>query len=89
MRVKDGAALRQRRERRGLTQRELAFLARPCSQTTIYLLEKEKITAVNAQLALRIARRLEVAVEELFEDPPDARGAARVQAVTGAPAPTG
>jgi hypothetical protein len=38
MKVRDAAAIRQRRQLRGLSQRELAFLCRPCSQTTIYLL---------------------------------------------------
>lgn len=70
MRVKEGAALRRRRERLGLTQRELAFLARPCSQTTIYLLETRKMTTLTEELAMRIARRLDVPVEVLFEDRP-------------------
>jgi len=68
MRVREGAALRRRRERLGLSQRELAFLARPCSQTTIYLLETRKMTTLTEELALRIARRLDVPVETLFED---------------------
>jgi putative transcriptional regulator len=68
MRVREGAALRRRRERLGLTQRELAFLARPCSQTTIYLLETRKMTTLTEELAMRIARRLDVPVESLFED---------------------
>jgi transcriptional regulator with XRE-family HTH domain len=70
MRVREGAALRRRRERLGLTQRELAFLARPCSQTTIYLLETRKMTTLTEELAVRIARRLDVPVEALFEDRP-------------------
>ena len=72
MRVREGAALRRRRERLGLTQRELAFLARPCSQTTIYLLETRKMTTLTEELAMRIARRLDVPVEVLFEDRPSA-----------------
>jgi putative transcriptional regulator len=68
MRVREGAALRRRRERLGLTQRELAFLARPCSQTTIYLLETRKMTTLTEELAVRIARRLDVPVDALFED---------------------
>src|SRR3954462_5111815 len=68
MRVREGAALRRRRERLGLTQRELAFLARPCSQTTIYLLETRRMTTLTEELAVRIARRLDVPVESLFED---------------------
>ena len=68
MRVREGAALRRRRERLGLSQRELAFLARPCSQTTIYLLETRKMTTLTEELARRIARRLDVPLEALFED---------------------
>jgi putative transcriptional regulator len=68
MRVREGAALRRRRERLGLTQRELAFLARPCSQTTIHLLETRKMTTLTEELAMRIARRLDVPLEALFED---------------------
>jgi putative transcriptional regulator len=85
MRVREGAALRRRRERLGLTQRELAFLARPCSQTTIYLLETCKMTTLTEELAMRIARRLDVPVEVLFEDrPPRAvRATATDQRVTG------
>lgn len=68
MKVRDAAALRRRREHCGLTQRELAFLARPCSQTTIYLLENRRMTTLTPALARRIARRLDVAPEVLFED---------------------
>jgi transcriptional regulator with XRE-family HTH domain len=68
MKVREGAALRRMRQRRELSQRELAFLARPCSQTTIYLLETRKQSVVNDELAVRIARRLGVTVETLFED---------------------
>jgi len=85
MRVREGAALRRRRERLGLTQRELAFLARPCSQTTIYLLETRKMTTLTEELAMRIARRLDVPVESLFEDRPtvSADRAATDHRVTG------
>jgi putative transcriptional regulator len=85
MRVREGAALRRRRERLGLTQRELAFLARPCSQTTIYLLETRKMTTLTEELAMRIARRLDVPVESLFEDRPtvSADHAATDHRVTG------
>jgi len=85
MRVREGAALRRRRERLGLTQRELAFLARPCSQTTIYLLETRKMTTLTEELAVRIARRLDVPVESLFEDRHvvSADGTATDHSVTG------
>jgi transcriptional regulator with XRE-family HTH domain len=68
MKVREGAALRRMRQRRDLSQRELAFLARPCSQTTIYLLETRRQAVVNDDLAMRIARRLGVGVDTLFED---------------------
>jgi transcriptional regulator with XRE-family HTH domain len=85
MRVREGAALRRRRERLGLTQRELAFLARPCSQTTIHLLETRKMTTLTEGLALRIARRLDVPLEDLFEDRTSLRatGSATGHRVTG------
>jgi transcriptional regulator with XRE-family HTH domain len=85
MRVREGAALRRRRERLGLSQRELAFLARPCSQTTIYLLETRKMTTLTEELAMRIARRLDVPLETLFEDrrAPSACGTATDHRVTG------
>lgn len=67
MRVREGAAIRRRRLQQGLSQRELAFLARPCSQTTIYLLENQHMTTLTDQLAQRIARRLDVPVNLLFE----------------------
>lgn len=79
MRVKDeGAPIKRARARRRLTQRELAFLARPCSQTTIYLLEKGKMPTLSDELALRIASRLDVDVEDLFEE----RSSSRMARVT-------
>ncbi len=68
MKVKDGAALRRRRQVRGLSQRELAFLCRPCSQTTIYLLETGRMATLSPQLAVRVAQRLESDVHELFDE---------------------
>ncbi len=70
MKVREGAALRRRRLERGLSQRDLAFLARPCSQTTIYLLETQRLPRVNDHLAVRIARRLDVPVASLFDVDP-------------------
>jgi DNA-binding XRE family transcriptional regulator len=67
MKVREGSALRRRRLERGLSQRDLAFLARPCSQTTIYLLETQRLRRVNDLLAVRIARRLDVPVGALFD----------------------
>ncbi|GAB3598469.1 hypothetical protein GCM10027446_28770 [Angustibacter peucedani] len=72
MRVKDGAAIRRRRERQGLSQRDLAFLCRPCSQTTIYLLESGRMATLSETLAVRLAKRLDVPVDQLFADREDA-----------------
>lgn len=66
MKVRDAAAIRQRRQLRGLSQRELAFLCRPCSQTTIYLLETGRMRTLSPQLAVRVASRLDVDVHDLF-----------------------
>jgi transcriptional regulator with XRE-family HTH domain len=68
MKVKDGAVLRHRRQRMGLSQRELAYLCRPCSQTTIYLLETGRMQTLSTELAVRIAKRLDVGIETLFDD---------------------
>jgi len=68
MRTKeDGQALRRARKRARLTQRELAFLARPCSQTTIYLLETGRMRTLSDDLAMRIADRLPCDLEDVFE----------------------
>ena len=78
MRVKDdGAPIKRARKRRRLTQRELAFLARPCSQTAIYLLENGKMPTLSDELAQRIADRLDVDLEDLFE----ARSSSRMHEV--------
>ena len=68
MKVKDGALLRDRRLRMGLSQRELAYLCRPCSQTTIYLLETGRMPTLSTELAVRIAKRLDVQLEALFDE---------------------
>lgn len=66
MQAKDGGApLMRARKRARLTQRELAFLAR-CSQTTVYLLETGRMTTCSDDLALRIADRLPVDLEDVF-----------------------
>ena len=67
MRVTQAGAIRRLRQRLGLSQRELAFLCRPCSQTTIYLLETGRMSTLSDVLAERIARRLGVEINELFE----------------------
>jgi putative transcriptional regulator len=68
MKVKDRALLRDRRQRMGLSQRELAFLCRPCSQTTIYLLETGRMPTLSTDLAVRIAKRLDTRLEALFDE---------------------
>lgn len=75
MRVRDPQALRNWRQRRGLSQRDLAYLCK-CSQATISLLERGTLPAVSEQLALALSARLQVPWEDLF----DAR-------VDGAPPP--
>lgn len=75
MKVTQAAAIRRLRQRRGLSQRELAFLCRPCSQTTIYLLETGRMSTLSDVLAERIARRLGVETDELFEDRDPSRSA--------------
>lgn len=66
MKVRDAATIRRVRELRGLSQRELAYLCRPCSQTTIYLLESGRMRSLSPQLAVRIAKRLDADVLDLF-----------------------
>ncbi|KQX64555.1 helix-turn-helix transcriptional regulator [Angustibacter sp. Root456] len=70
MKVRDAATIRRVRELRGLSQRELAYLCRPCSQTTIYLLESGRMRSLSPQLAVRIAKRLDADVLDLFVERP-------------------
>ncbi|GAB3694890.1 helix-turn-helix transcriptional regulator [Angustibacter aerolatus] len=64
-----GEQVKRWRQRRGLSQRELAFLVRPCSQTTIHLLETGRMTACSEALLLRLARRLDVPFDSLVAEP--------------------
>lgn len=83
MQTKDqGAPLMRARKRARLTQRELAFLAR-CSQTTIYLLETGRMTTCSDELALRIAGRLPVDMEDVFSE----RAVSRLSKVATVPVP--
>lgn len=66
MRVKDGARIRRWRKQRHYSQRELAFLVRR-TQSTIYLIETNRLRAISEDLALAIAARLDVPWEDLFE----------------------
>jgi transcriptional regulator with XRE-family HTH domain len=69
MRVKDPSLLRERRVRRRLTQRELAFLVRR-SQATVWQLESGRLRTVSPQLARAIADRLDTPCSDLFEPRP-------------------
>ncbi len=71
MRVREPQALRRWRERRSLTQRDLAYLCK-CSQNAIYLLESGRMATLSEDLALTIAKRLDVPWEDLFEARSDA-----------------
>jgi transcriptional regulator with XRE-family HTH domain len=83
MRAKDGGApVKRARARKRFTQRELAYLSR-CSQTAIYLLENGKLPTLSDELAQRIADRLDVDVEDLFE----ARSSSRMAEVSRDPVP--
>ncbi|GMA88947.1 hypothetical protein GCM10025868_41970 [Angustibacter aerolatus] len=42
---------------------------RPCSQTTIHLLETGRMTACSEALLLRLARRLDVPFDSLVAEP--------------------
>jgi transcriptional regulator with XRE-family HTH domain len=68
VKVRDAAAIKNRRQGMGYSQRELAFLCRPCSQTTIYLLESGRMPTLSPALAVRIASRLQVPVGTLFDE---------------------
>lgn len=80
MRVRDPQALKRWRQRRHLSQRELAFLAK-CSQNAIHLLESGQMATLSEDLALSIAHRLDVPWEDLFE----ARDSTNMSQATTAP----
>jgi transcriptional regulator with XRE-family HTH domain len=67
MRVKDPSAILRARTRQRFTQRELALLSR-CSQNTIHLIETGKMSTLSEGLAMRIAERLKVDLEDLFAE---------------------
>ncbi len=66
MQVKDGAAIRRRRQAKRYSQRELAFLVRR-TQNTIHLIETGKLRSISEDLAIAIAVRLDRDWEELFD----------------------
>lgn len=66
MKVREPEAIKRWRQRRRLTQRELAYLCK-CSQNTISLIERGDLLTMSEDLALEIADRLGVPWEDLFE----------------------
>ncbi|NUP03560.1 MAG: helix-turn-helix transcriptional regulator [Nonomuraea sp.] len=66
MKVKDPEKITRWRNRRQLSQRDLAFLCR-CSQNAISLVERGKLPTLSEELAMAIAKRLDVPWEDLFE----------------------
>jgi DNA-binding XRE family transcriptional regulator len=69
MHVRDHEALRRWRQRRGLSQRDLAYLCR-CTQATISLLERGEMRSLTDELALSLSARLQVPWDELFDPRP-------------------
>lgn len=65
MQVRDGEVISRWRKRRNLTQRDLAFLCR-CSQNAISLIERGQMKTLSEDLALTMAKRLDVPWEDLF-----------------------
>ena len=68
MRLKNPDAIRRRRKRMRYTQRDLAALV-GCSHTMIGLLETGKIKTCTRLLAEKICTRLDMDLDETFEDP--------------------
>ena len=66
MKLNDASKLRTWRKHRRLSQRELAYLCK-CSQNTINLLEVGKLATVSEDLAMTIAKRLDIPWEDIFE----------------------
>lgn len=67
MLVTDASGLRMARERRGFTQRELAYLC-GVSQTTIWMLESGTMKTLSHKLGLMLAKRLDIPYQMVFED---------------------
>lgn len=65
MKLKDPDQLQRWRKRRDLKQWELAVLS-GCTQQTISLLETGKMTTLSEDLAIKIAKRLDLSWEDLF-----------------------
>jgi transcriptional regulator with XRE-family HTH domain len=68
MRLTNPDSIRRRRKRMRYTQRDLAALA-GCSHAMIGYLERGTIKTCTRRLAERICERLDIDLEEHFEDP--------------------
>ena len=67
MRVRDAGAIQRWRQRRGFSQRDLAHLV-GCSQAAISLIERGGLATVSEELSQKLAVRLQVPWDDLFED---------------------
>lgn len=68
MRLKNPDALRRRRKRMRYSQRDLASLV-GCSHAMIGYLERGTIKTCTRQLAEKLCDRLDIDLEEHFEEP--------------------
>src|SRR5690625_1112850 len=66
MKVRDRQLIKELRQERGLTQRQLATLAK-CTQATISAIETGKLKNISEDLGAHIAHWLERRPRELFE----------------------
>lgn len=77
MQVKDPTKLRRRRKDKGYSQTDLASLV-GCTQQYISMLENGTDSDCSERIAERIAKRLDVDLEDFFEE----RSIVRTPAVT-------
>lgn len=77
--VIDPGKLQRRRKAKGLTQGQLAIFAR-CTQQYISLLESGRDRDCSEDIALRVAKALDIDLEDYFE----ARESSRIGAVATA-----
>jgi transcriptional regulator with XRE-family HTH domain len=67
MYVKDGTKIRRRRRDKGLSQVQLAALAR-CTQQYISLIEQGLDRDISEKLAERICTYLDISLDDYFEE---------------------
>lgn len=67
MYVKDGPRLGRRRRARGISQSQLAALAK-CTQQYVSLIERGVDTDVSERIALAICKWLDIELEDYFEE---------------------